>query len=141
MRNNNHISFEDDTARGEYSRYLTKLLKDNNIHDWAAYPSPKKGEIIIHPLTGKPENERTISRVSVQVKDGSISFGLSGYNYIMMQDMRNECEPQGYNYHKKDINKYGVKEDGRCWLTKAVPNLESIAQEFKKVEHLLQDKG
>jgi hypothetical protein len=141
MANNNPLSFEDDVARGEYSRYITRLLKEKNITNWKAYPSPKKGEILIHPLGGLPENEREISRISLQIKDGEISFGLSGYNYSMVQHTRKVCESNEYNYHKKEYNKYGQKEDGRWWLTKKLDNLESVVQEFKEIEHLLQDRN
>lgn len=134
---NNHISFEDDCLRGKYAREIKKYFEDNNIKNWYVSPSSKKAEILIHPIGGLPENERKISRISLQVKDGEISFGLSGYNYVIIQDKKNICESNGYSYNKKEYNKYGKKENGRWWLTKPLKNIESVAVEFKNIEPLL----
>jgi hypothetical protein len=135
---NNHLSFEDDSLRGKYAREIGEYFKKNNIYNWHVSPSPKKGEILIHPLDGLPENEREISRVSVQItEDGAISFGISGYNYKKGEDAKKECDSKEYNYHKKDFNKYGQPENGRWWLTKNVGNLESVVHEFKRIQHLL----
>jgi hypothetical protein len=134
---NDNISFEDECLRGKYAREIRNYFEEKNIQNWWVSPSPKKAEILIHPLNGLPENERNISRISVQINNGGISFGISGYNYVIVQDTIKACESQGYKYHKKDINKYGRKEDGRWWLTKPINNFNELANEFKSIEYFL----
>jgi hypothetical protein len=77
---NNSISFEDDCFRGKYAKAIEENFQNNNLHNWYVSPSVTKGEIFIHPKDGLPENERAISRISLQIKDNAISFGVSGYH-------------------------------------------------------------
>jgi hypothetical protein len=136
---NNNISFEDEELRGKYARDISWLLGEKNLK-WSAYPSSKKPEIFIRPKDSPEENLRVISRVSLQIKDNSISLGISGYNFTAIRDTIETCKSKGYKYHKKEYNKYGKEEDGRWWLTKSLNNIESVINEFRDIEPFLHEK-
>ena len=146
----NHISFEDEVARGKYSREITELLK-NNKFNWYSSASIKKPEIFIRP-EGNYEWENTsskISRVSLQIKDNSISFGVSGYFPARILDIYPAYKSKGYIYHDRDGNNspqeavLKMRENnsegpkGRWWLTKFLPDLGSVVKEFQDVESSL----
>lgn len=149
---NNKLSFEDDYVRGKYARELRGYFERYNIQDWWVSPSPKTPEILIHPLNGKLENEREISRISIQINgESKFSFGLSGYNYKIGQFTKDQCviREYGHNVHiqkpKKDekgeqIKKEEKEKPGRWWLTKSFNNLEEIACEFRDIQYILNWK-
>jgi hypothetical protein len=141
---NDYISFEDEVARGKYSREITGLLQNNNIN-WFASPSIKKPEIFIHPKDSPEENERAVSRISLQIKEGVISFGISGYFPARILDTYSAYENKGYKYHDKEgntspqqavsVNFDGLK--GRWWLTKQVNDFNQIINEFRDIGSFL----
>jgi hypothetical protein len=145
---NDDRSFEDEVARGEYSREITKLLKDNSLN-WYSSPSIKKPEIFIRP-EGNYEWDNTsskVSRISLQIKDNSISFGVSGYFPVRILNDYPIYKDRKYVYHDRDGNtspqeavdkqrEEGSKgPKGRWWLTKSLGNLGDIVGEFKNIEH------
>lgn len=150
----NKISFEDETLRGIHTRDLRGYFQNQgiNLQEWCPSPSPKTPEIIIHYKDGNSENEREVSRISLQINgENKISFGLSGYNYRVGEDIRNQCSYRGYGYnvHMQHLNKVESKEEthpngmkkvkpGRWWLTKQMNNLEEVAKEFNAIKHLLR---
>jgi hypothetical protein len=146
---NENISFETEDLRGKYTKVIEKNFQNNNLHNWYVSPSATKGEIFIHPRDGLPENERAISRISLQIKDNSISFGVSGYFPARILGTYPEYKRREYKYHDKEGNASpeeavlkSLKGDnpkrakGRWWLTKSLDNLD-VASEFKDIEHLL----
>lgn len=136
---NDHIcSLEDDTLRGKYAREISWLLGQSNIN-WYASPSVKKPEIFIRPKDPPEESLRSISRVSLQVKDNSISLGVSGYFPWQIKDVIKVLENKGYQYHDKGYTANG-KLNGRWWLTKSVHNIDSLVDEFKNIEPLISKK-
>jgi len=147
----NDISFENEELRGKYTREITSLLNNNGLN-WHASPSIKKPEIFIRPK-GNYEWDSTsskISRISLQIKDSSISFGVSGYFPARILDTYQIYEENGYKYHDKEgnttpkeaVDKY-INEDkskkikGRFWLTKPVNDFYHLVDEFKKIEHIV----
>lgn len=139
MTNGNHLSFENDFDRGKYARELTKMLEDNGLN-WKAYPSARTEELFIRPKND-PEWEKfpAITRISIQAKEGSPSFGVSGYQPRWVRNIREKYEAKGYNYHDKGHTLDG-RPNGRWWLTKTLPNLDSLAGELKDIEPLLYEK-
>ncbi len=149
---NTNFNFEDDIAKGAYARELRSYFEKYQISipEWWASPNPIKPEILLHHKNGKLENEREISRVSIQLDEqGRLSFGLSGYNYRWGDYARNACLNDGYSYKihvqkpkKSDTNPQVDKKPvlGRWWLTKSFDNLEDVVRELKKLEPLLAEK-
>jgi len=148
---NNHISFENESLRGKYTKAIGENFKNNNLHNWYVSPSVTKGEIFIHPKDGLPENERAISRISLQIKDNAISLGVSGYFPARILGAYPKFEERKYKYHDKEGNASpeeavlkSLKGDnpkkakGRWWLTKSLDNLWDVAPEFKDIEFLLK---
>lgn len=124
------ISFENEDLRYKHKEYIRELFKNNNIN-WLVSPSAKTKEILIHPTSPPPENERVISRISLQInKEGELSFGVSGYNPLQMIKIKENFETNGYKYDDTRPKK-------RIWIKKSLDNLESIVNEFKKIESLL----
>lgn len=136
---NNCISFENDYDKGKYARDISWLLGQNNLNWWAS-ASVKKPEIFIRPKDPPEENLRAVSRISLQIKDNSISFGVSGYYPNQIKEIRRILEERGYSYHKKEYNKYGKREDGRWWLTKQIYNIDSLVGEFREIEPIIFKK-
>jgi hypothetical protein len=135
---NNYISFEDISLRSKYAREISGLLEQNNLRWWAS-PSVKKPEIFIRPKDSPEENMRSISRISLQIKEDAISFGISGYYPWQIKDIRNILESRGYIYHDKGLTEDG-RPKGRWWLTKPFYNTESIVWEFNDIEPILLNK-
>jgi hypothetical protein len=134
---NNYNSFESPEDRGRYAREISWLLGENNI-DWRAFPSAMKPEVFIRPQSPPEENIRNISRISLQIKDGKINLGVSGYHPYWAKDVRNILEDKGYVYHIKE-DKEG-NQIGRWWLVKSLYNIDSLVSEFKDIEPLLHEK-
>jgi len=136
---NNYLSFENIELRGEYSRYIGELFEKNNIN-WRVSPSVKKPEIFIRPKDSPEENLRIISRISLQIVEGNISFGVSGYFPYQIKETKKILEYKGYKYD----NYRGFSDDGRplgrWWLTKRLDNLDSLLGEFKDIEPVLFEK-
>jgi hypothetical protein len=146
----NYLSFENESLRGKYARELNGILERNNLN-WRAYGNPAREDIF---LLQKGKNTwdlySAVSRISLQIKDGSISFGISGYFPQRILSTYPKYKENGYLYHDKEgnaspedaVSKY-IPEDkssgpkGRWWLTKQLDNLESIAGEFKIIEPLI----
>jgi len=135
---NNYLSFESIELRGEYSRYIGELFEKNNIN-WKVSPSVKKPEIFIRPKDPPEENLRIISRISLQIVDGDISFGVSGYFPYQIKETKRILEYKGYKYHDKGYTNDG-RPLGRWWLTKRLDNLDSLLREFKDIEPVLFEK-
>jgi len=135
---NNYLSFENIELRGKYSRYIGELFEKNNIN-WRISPSVKESEIFIRPKDPPEENFRIISRISLQILDGNISFGISGYFPYQIKDIKKILENKGYRYHDKGYTNDG-RPIGRWWLTKRLDNLESLLGEFKDIEPVLFEK-
>jgi len=152
---NNYVNFESLEDRGKYTRRLRELFENNNLNSWGVCSSIKTDEIFIRPLGGKLENEREISRISIQInKNDKISFGLSGYNYRTGEYIKKICGDRGYEYNihmqkskedakeevkdeKKEAKDEEEGEPGRWWLTKPLDNLESVVNAFKDIEPIL----
>jgi len=150
---NNNISFDDDLVRGKYAQDINWLLRENTLN-WYASPSVKKGEIFIRPK-GNYEWDSTsskVSRISLQVKDNSISLGVSGYFPGRIINDYPTYKKNGFKYHDREGNtspkeavdscvidengkRKGLK--GRWWLTKPIDNFPHLINEFKGIEHLL----
>jgi hypothetical protein len=135
---NNYISFENVYDRGKYARDVSGLLKNNNLN-WKAFPSVMKSEIFIRPNDPPEENLRDISRISLQMIDGKINFGLSGYHPNRVRETKRILENKGYRYHDKGYTSDG-RPMGRWWLVKSLDKLESIITEFKDIEPLILQK-
>ncbi len=150
---NNYINFESPEDRGKYARELRSYFEKYNISlsEWWASPNPTKEEILIHHRNGKLENEREISRVSIQLDEqGKLSFGLSGYNYRIGEEVRNICVARGYSYKihvqkpkKSNENNPEKREPilGRWWITNSFNNLEEIVRELKELEFILTERN
>ncbi len=136
---NGNFNFGDDILRGKYARDISWLLGENNLN-WFASASAKKSEIFIHPKDGPDENLRKVSRISLQIRNDVISFGVSGYYPNQIREIKKILENKGYKYHKKDFNKYGNPDNGRWWLVKSLYNIESLVGEFRDIGHLLCEK-
>jgi hypothetical protein len=136
---NECMSFEDEVARGQYSRQIRSYFEKYNINpeNWGVYPSPKKAEILIHAIRGAPENERSISRISLQIRDDEISFGVSGYYPHQINETKRILEERGYRYHDRGYTEDG-RPKGRWWLVTKLDNLESVAKEFKSIEPIIE---
>jgi len=139
MGNDYICSLEDDTFRGKCAREISGLLGKNNLN-WYASPSVKKPEIFIRPKDSPEENLRSISRVSLQIKDNAISFGISGYFPWQIRETIKILKNKGYQYHDKGHTADG-RLKGRWWLTKSVYNIDSLVGEFKDIEPLLLGKN
>jgi hypothetical protein len=139
MGNNNNINIEDDLLRGHYAREIGNHFKNYGINpeNWHVSPSPKKAEILIHPRKGTPENERSISRISLQIRDDEISFGVSGYYPHQIDETKKVLEERGYKYHDRGYTDDG-RPKGRWWLVTKLDSLESIAKEFKSIEPIIE---
>lgn len=135
---NNCISFDDDCARGKYAREISWLLGENYIN-WRAFPSATKPEVFIHPQNPPEENLRNISRISLQIVDGKINLGISGYHPYWARDARNTFESKGYVYHDKGCTNDN-RSKGRWWLVKPLYNIDSLVNEFRNIEPLLLQK-
>jgi len=153
MANNNYISFEEDVLRGKYAREISWLLGENNLN-WYASASVKKPEIFIRPK-GNSEWDSTsskVSRISLQKKDNSISFGISGYFPVRILNDYPEYEKKGFKYHDKEgntsprqavescaVHQNGRKRglNGRWWLTKPVNDFQHFINKLKTIEYLL----
>ncbi|MFA5911903.1 MAG: hypothetical protein WC815_24255, partial [Vicinamibacterales bacterium] len=85
---NNYYSFEKLEDRGKYAREISWSLGENTLR-WKAFPSIKKSEIFIRPTDPPEENLRTVSRISLQTKDGKINLGVSGYDPHRAIDISN----------------------------------------------------
>lgn len=139
MGNDHIFSLENDTLRGKYAREISWLLEQSNLN-WYASPSVKKPEIFIRPRDSPEENLRSISRVSLQIKDNLISLGVSGYFPWQVRDTIKILKNKGYQYHDKGCTADG-RLNGRWWLTKSVYNIDSLVGEFKDIESLLSGKN
>lgn len=151
---NGNFDFKDEIVRGNYARKLRDYFERYGVSlsEWWISASPTKAEILIHPLTGLSENEREISRVSLQIDEnkypGKISFGISGYNYKKGEEIRKIFSFRGYDYniHKqkpkeKDKDKSEEEQErkhGRWWCTAPFNNLEKIAEEFNQIRFILK---
>jgi hypothetical protein len=137
---NNNISFEDDCIRGEYARKISEILDYYNLR-WRAFPHINKPEIFIRPKDSPEEILRKVSRVSLQVKDNTISLGVSGYYPKHVEDTRKILESKGYEFNQyRGYTKEGHLR-GRWWLTKSVCNIESVVWEFKDIEPFITEKN
>ncbi|HPD81821.1 MAG TPA: hypothetical protein PK357_01850 [Candidatus Pacearchaeota archaeon] len=137
---NDQISFENEVIRGKYAREITKLLEENSLN-WYASPSIKKPEIFIRPkLIPDWDNTSSIfSRISLQVEEGEISLGISGYfPHRITENIKKEYFSE-YKYHDKGFTDDG-RPKGRFWFTRNVDNLYHFIEEFKKKEPILKEK-
>lgn len=135
-------SFINEEDRGSYARELRSLVECNDLPNWYVYPSVKTHEVCIEPKSGTYkeflwENVYPITRISIEIKDGQYSFGVSGYQSFRIKNTREKFEEKEYKYHDKGLSKDGKRLNGRWWLTKRFDNLESIAKEMKQIEPLL----
>jgi len=136
---NNYLSFENVELRGKYSRYIGELFEKNNIN-WKAFPSIKDPEIFIRPKDSPEENLRVISRISLQIVEGNISFGVSGYFPWQIKETKKILEYKGYKYDNYHGFSADGRPNGRWWLTKHLDNLGSLLGEFKDIEPILLQK-
>ena len=141
----NNYSFETEDLRGKYAREVRGLFERNNLN-WGVFPSAKTKDIFIRPKYPPAENERDISRISLQIRDDAISLGISGYFPRRVKETIKILtdKTKGYKYHRKGYDEKGnrIPEErpGRWWLTKSLDNLDSIIGEFKDIEPLLYEK-
>ena len=138
LMENDYPSFEIPEVRGKYAKDISRLLEWNNFR-WKAFPSVMKAEVFIRPKDSPDENIRNISRISLQIKEGKPSFGVSGYFPCRIRETRKILEDRGYVYHDKGYTEDG-RPKGRWWLTKRLDNLSCIAGEFKEIEYLLLER-
>lgn len=133
------MSFENVEDRGKYARKISELLEKNSLN-WCASPSIKKPEIFIRPKGDYEwDNLQNISRMSLQIKDGKISFGVSGYFPYHVRDTKKVLEDRNYKYHDKGYTDDG-RPRGRWWLTKPLDNLEAVVGELRDIEHIILKK-
>lgn len=134
-----YISFGIPDDRCKYAKEVGALFRNNNLNEWAVFPSVDTAEIFIRPRNPPEENLRVVSRVSLQVNNNAISFGISGYFPKQAKDIINmlTTKEEGYKYHDKGYDKDGKKIPGRWWLTKSFDNLENIIKEFRDKEPIL----
>jgi len=133
------MSFEDIANRGKCARKISELLEKNSLN-WCASPSVKKSEIFVRPKGDYEwDNFQNISRMSLQIKDGKISFGISGYFPYNVRDTKKVLENRNYEYHDKGYTIDG-RPKGRWWLTKSIESFEEIVGELRDIEHIILKK-
>jgi hypothetical protein len=146
---NNYDSFEKPEVRGKYARDISWLLGENNLN-WKASASVVKAEVFIKSkdstdytkknLRDPPEEKyREVSRVSLQIKDGSIHLGVSGTQPHRAREIIRNLGNRGYWYHDKGYTEDG-RPRGRWWMVKSFYNIESIVNEFKEIEPIILQK-
>jgi len=135
---NNYNSFEEPEVRCKYANDISGLLEKNNLR-WKSFPSVMKAEVFIRPKDPPEEILRNVSRVSLQLKDNAINFGVSGTQPHRAREIRNILENKGYAYHDKGYTEDG-RPKGRWWLVKPLYSIESLVEEFKDIESLLHER-
>lgn len=141
---NDYLSFEQPEDRGKYAREMRDFFDKRKINSWWVYASAKTPEICIEPKKGTYkeflwEKNNPVNRISIEVKDNQLSFGISGYQSPKINDIKQRLEDRKYSYHDKGYTPDG-KAIGRWWFTQIFNNFQDIANEFKNIESFLYTK-
>jgi hypothetical protein len=127
-------------TRSKCAREISRIFDNQGLTNWIASAPATRPEIFIRPKDDTEwSNLPAVTRMSVQIKENILSFGVSGYFPWQIKFTKSEYEALGYKYHDKGYTEDG-RTKGRWWLTKEINNIESLANEIKKVEPLLYKK-